>query len=488
MRVLNGFPSELANQTLTSRELMKYAISSPEILPYVATIFSSNYTAFTSLLANKGFVSGNLLDPNNPKSGNYRVVGNRKVMWRVTGSKLRKARIVKNPDGVTYYDPFNKSTEIGKGKSAVDIFIDTNWFSPKDVLEMDDRRTLIHYAGVKIPEEVAPGVYKITVKLISKNNDAFIPASLLEEGKEIGWLYTAFEELSETGYEKYTFNDMAYSHMTIQRMKWSISGTAQETRANQVWVEHNGEKLVTDWANLEMLERWAIARENQLVFGKGTVNEKDEITLKDIENKEIIMGDGILEQGEGAFRMPYNYLTKAVIHNVMKNMQLFANQEGVVELAVLAGNDALWDFHDIMRDLIIGSGAGNAIVEGSGSAKGINMDVSYYQYANVRFVPVWFRFFDAPSRPQTYDVDGRRPESGRMIFVSLGDSKFNQPNIELLSLGKRNFIRGTVNGMNDGGDMMANSVDGKSVHILSETGIALHNPEGVAELFRPYKY
>ncbi len=487
MKFINGYPKELANQTLTSRELMKYAIAEPEFLPQVATLFSNQYTAFTSLLANKGLISGNLYSDANPKSKNYRVVGNRKVMWPVSGQKLRKGKIVTGPDGATFVDSFNQTTEPGKGGAPVKVYIDTDWFSPMDVLELDDRRTQVHYSSLRLPDEVAPHVFEITIKLVGKDKSAYIPPSLLEEGKEIGWLYTAFKELSETGYEKYTFNDTAYCYMTIQRMKWSISGTAEEMRPNQVWVEHNGEKLVTTYQDIEMLERWSIARENQIIFGKGTVDEKDNIYLKDMENKDIIIGDGLLEQGEGSFRMPYNGLNKKVLHNVMKNMQLFSNNEGVTEVAVLAGQDAMWDFHDLMVPLILGSGSGNKVIEGEGSSKGINLDVEYYQYANVRFIPVWYRFFDNPSRPQSLSINGRNPESSRMIFVSLGNTGYNQPNVELLALGKRSFIRGEVNGMNKGGEM-ANSVDGRHVQVISETGIALKNPEGLAELFVPYSY
>ena len=280
---------------------------------------------------------------------------------------------------------------------------------------------------------------------------------------------------------------MAYSHMTIQRMKWSISGTADQMSTSKVWVEHNGLKLWSEYADLEMLARWAIARENQLIMGKGTVTEKDEIVLKDLENREIIIGDGLIEQGDGSFRMPYNTLNKSVLHNVMKNMQQYANNEGIVEIAAIGGQEALWDFHELMAKDLVASGAGNSIVEGTGSAKGINLDVAYYQYSRVRFTPVWHKFFDNPARPQSLTVNGKRPESGRLIFVSLGNTKFNQPNVELLALGNRQFLRGEVNGINKGGQM-ANSVDGKHVHVLSETGIAVHDPYGVAELYKPYSY
>lgn len=486
MKLLSGTPREFANQTPTSHHLMKYAISSPEILPYVATLFQGDQTAFSSLLANRGLVSGSLYSEANPKSKSYKVVGNRKVMWKVKGSKLRKGRLTANEAGLFFICEAQGNLTPGKNQSVVSIFLDTNWFSPKDVLELDDLRTQVSVVDDMLPREVTAGVWEYKVKLVTNEKTDYIQPSLLAANKEVGFLYTAFEEMSETAYEKYTFNDWAYSYMTIQRMKWSISGTAQEMSTSKVWVEHNGMKLWTDYADIEMLERWAIARENQLIFGKGTVNDKDEIILKDMENRDLIIGDGLLEQGDGSFRMPYNTLSKTVLHNVMKNMQMFSNSDGIVEIGVLGGQDALWAFHDLMKNDLVNGGAGS-IVEGTGSAKGINLDVAYYQYSKVRFTPVWYRFFDDVARPQSYTINGKRPESGRMIFASLGNVKFNQPNVELLALGKRSFIRGEVNGINKGGDM-ANSVDGRHVHVISETGIACHDPYGIAELYIPYKY
>ena len=486
MKLLKGSPREFANETPTSNHLMRFAISNPEILPYVATLFQGNETAFSSLLANKGLISGDLYNNANPKTKVYRTVGNRKVQWRVTGSKLRKGHIV-SYDGVTFVDDANIATAPGKNQAIVTIYLDTNWFSPKDVLEMDDLRTQIHVADDSLPKEVDPGIWAYRVRLVTSKREDYIHPTLLGANMEVGFLYTAFEEMSETAYEKYTFNDMAYSHMTIQRMKWSISGTADQMSTSKVWVEHNGLKLWSEYADLEMLARWAIARENQLIMGKGTVTEKDEIVLKDLENREIIIGDGLIEQGDGSFRMPYNTLNKSVLHNVMKNTQQYANNEGIVEIAAIGGQEALWDFHELMAKDLVASGAGNSIVEGTGSAKGINLDVAYYQYSRVRFTPVWHKFFDNPARPQSLTVNGKRPESGRLIFVSLGNTKFNQPNVELLALGNRQFLRGEVNGINKGGQM-ANSVDGKHVHVLSETGIAVHDPYGVAELYKPYSY
>jgi hypothetical protein len=71
-----------------------------------------------------------------------------------------------------------------------------------------------------------------------------------------------------------------------------------------------------------------------------------------------------------------------------------------------------------------------------------------------------------------------------MIFISLGDIKHDQPQIELLALGDRQMKKGSVNGINKGGDM-ANSVDASHHHVLSETAIANKDINGIAELYVP---
>ena len=57
--------------------------------------------------------------------------------------------------------------------------------------------------------------------------------------------------------------------------------------------------------------------------------------------------------------------------------------------------------------------------------------------------------------------------------------------IELIALGKRSMIKNEISGMTAGKEFTSNSMDGKQVQILSETGIALRNPYGVAELYVP---
>ena len=480
MRIIPGTPQEFANETPMSHHLMKYMVSEPEIIPQIATLFRGDHTAFTSLLADRGLSAGSLyagMDQAKEGKGKYRVIGNRKVMWAVKGLSNRKGRMTADATCEPY------PTEKGKYQSLITIYLDTNWFSPYDVLELQDNRTQIIIADDQLPQETSGGQWRYYARLVTNQQDASVTAYLLAEGAELGFVQTAFYEMSETAYEKYTFNEMATTHLTIQRMKWSVSGTAQEMKPSVTWVQHSGQKLWTTHAELQMLERWARAREYQTIFGKGTVTANDDIVLRDVKGREIMAGDGLLNQGDGALKFQYNKLTTKVIENVMDNMALYSNNDGVTELALIGGRKFLSNFNVIMKT-ILGSSLEH-MVEGTGANKGVNATYAYYEFNGVRIVPRWHKWFDSPERPFTVSADGSKKESNRGVFVSLGNYDSGSSNIELLALGKRSFLKGTVAGINDGGENMSHSVDGKHVHVLSETGIALMDINGVAELYMP---
>ena len=478
MRILPGAPREFANETPTSAHLSTYMASAPEMLPHVPTLFEKDVTAFTSLLARRNMYDTTVgVNPN----GRYRTVGNRKVIWNVKGYPDRKARII-GLGGVGFNCDAYPTTP-GKYQTWVDIYVDTNWFSPRDVLELADNRTQIYVADSHLPIEVDAGIWKYRTKIVTNIQTDYVNPALLAIGMELGVSHTMFEEMSKTAYEKYTFDEKATTHMTIQRLKWSISGTADQYKASKVYIEHNGVNMWAENAQVAMLKRAAQYRENQILFGKSTVTANDEIILKTEEGFDVMGGDGLMNQGDGAWRTPYNNLTTRVLDDIIANVSLHSNQYGT-EIAVACGREFYNDFAELMRTK---AGIDPKVVESvNGLGKGINLDYKYYEFGGVRIIPTMIPWFDSPMRPGIVGPDGVRYNSRRALFVSLGDVDINEPTIELLQLGNRGWLEGEVNGMNKGGDM-ANSIDGRSHHALWETGIANRDINGIAELYQPIK-
>lgn len=479
MRRLNAPPQGIANETMMSHHFSRFALNQPEVLAQAATLYRNESSAFTSLLADRGMIAGPMSDL---KSKGYTMVGSKRVRWHIEGLNNRVANIVKDYECAEY------PTEPGKNQSIVFVYLDTNWFSPRDVVELADNRTLIYFFSDKLPEEYSAGVFKYQAKLVTKSRTDSINPELLKVGHDMSVLYNMYEEASETAYEKYTFHEWAETDMTIMRLKWSMSGTAEAMKMNTVqWFEHNGQATWMSHAQAEMMRRWAEYRENAILFGQGTVGDDGKTIMHKEDGVEVTAGDGLLNQGDGVWKIPYSAggLSTKLIDTLLGNMSLNSSYwSGHTDVAVVCGHQFFLNFQTLMKGLA-GSDP-KVVVDTKGGGKAIDLDYDWYKYGGIRFIPVWHKYFDRLDRAGAMNVDqwGHRIESHRAIFVSLGNIDVNKPQIELLALGDRAAKMGTVNGINKGGDM-ANSVDATHHHILTETGIANKDINGIAEMFVP---
>lgn len=472
-----------ANRTTMTNSLAAALLTRPEIASNVVNLFEDNFTAFSSYLARRGFTKKGLTP--GLETSDFKVIGNRKFMWALKGYPFRKGMItadVTDASGAA-------TTQPGLNQSVFIITTDTNFFSPNDTLELGDRRTIIQLMD-EYPIEVGSGNWKYKAKLVTNVNGAWVDPTLLSVGREIGFSYTAFPELSETGYEKNTFPEWHTNYMTIQRMQFSISGSAQNT---VLWVEHNGQKLWFKQQEMDMLRRWAYARENQLIFGKASIDANENVFLRDLKGREIVQGDGIVAQGDASLKFQYNNLNVKTLENIMQNLQLLSNNDGMTEVFVMGGQAFVWNFQRLMRDVFKYNPTPLFVSEGD-KEKGVKVAFNSYEMGGVKLVVAWNKAMDAAWRPQEKDIYGVNLESYRGFFVSLGNTIGGDANVDLVSLGNgsddRRYVKKIIDGMatpqgSGRREFASNSVDGYQVQILSETGLCLKNPFGFAEIYKP---
>jgi hypothetical protein len=460
-----------ANRTTMTNSLAAALLTRPEISNNVVNLFESNFSAFSSYLARRGMTKKGLYEDFNTDS--FKVIGNRKFMWTLKGYPFRKGTIVTSV-------PSTPTTTLNNAVFNLDL--DTNYFSPNDNLELKDRRTIIQIMN-DYPVEISTGVWRYRAKMVSNVAGSFIPQALLNAGSEVGFSHTAFHEMSETGYEKNTFPEWHTNYMTIQRMQYSISGSANET---VLWVEHNGQKLWVKHQDMEMMRRWAYARENQLLYGRASIDANENVYVRDLNGREIVQGDGVIAQGDGSLKYQYNTLNIRVLENVMQNLQLLSNTDGQIEVFTMGGQAFIWNFSRLMRDVFKFNPMPLFV---DGKDRGVNATFTQYIMGGVTITVAWNPAFDAAWRPQDRDINGVSRESHRAIFINLGNTIGGDPMVELVTLGKRSMVRKTIDGMASPGgnskEFASNSMDGYQVQILSETGICMKNPFGVAELFKP---
>lgn len=480
MRIL-GTVTHDADKTTTTNMLLRAALSKPEIMTNVLSLYESSYSTFSSFLGRRGLTSQGLYAGMDTE--NFRVVGNRKVMWPLKGYPIRKGIILSNTGGST---PGLNGTEFT-------VTLNTNYFSKNDNLELVDRQTLLHVLG---KTQAGSGAWTYRVKLVHNRENAYCNPAIIAAGKEIGFGHTMFPELSEDAGEKSTYHEWHTEFIGIQRMKHTISGSAAATK---VWLEHNGVRTWEFQQNLDMYERWAMALEHQLLFGRATVDANDRVYVQDDDGRDLIMGNGIIAQGDSSLRFHYNTLTIRQIENVLEQMQLQQTSDGVLEVAVCGGQRFYNNLQRLLRDVLKENPV--PLVEQTADGMGIKTSFSYYTLGNVRLHFMRCPAFDAPFRPSDRDSYGNNYMSERAFFVNLGNTVGGNPNVQLLTLGNgdtdRRFVQRVINGMTGDGPvvgagegsggkmMMASSpVDGKQVHILSESGVIMRNPMGFAQLIK----
>lgn len=469
MRYLPGQPTDIAHESITSYSLMSHAIADPDILPTVFSLYEEDYSPITAILNAKGMKSRGLFD--NMQKGGYKVVKSNVVQYAIKNTKHRKSRIVRFVSDAYQNQP-------GFQLTPFQIVLDNNWPGPKEVIELADNMTKLYVYSDAIPTEVVDG-FLYDVKLITKDRNRFVNPALLAAQMECSAVYTMYEQdFSETGTEKYTFDGWGKAYMTLQRLKYSYSGTAAAMGESKKWTTHNGQKTYLTHAEDEMLRRAASYHEYALVFGEGTVSLDGEILMKDSKGREIMSGDGLLHAGDGAYEYPYNRWSMDFLENLLADVDIRSGRDGKKEVMLVGGRQCVNGFSRLMAEN--GFTTQNNNVVGEGSDKGVNNDYSFYQFGGVRIIFKNYRFFDSEDRPSMYLPDGTKRSSYDGIMLPLGLDEHGNNQVELIQL--RPMKTGTVSGIDKGGEM-ATSIDGSHKHVLFQTGII--SRAKISRVFRP---
>jgi hypothetical protein len=290
------------------------------------------------------------------------------------------------------------------------------------------------------------------------------------------------QDFSERGVEKYTFQGWGDAYLSLQRFKYSYSGTAKAMKSNdRRWVDHNGQKTFLTYAETEMFKRAARYINYQMLWGKQTITEDTKKTiLHNEKGQEVLAGSGIMNSGEGSLRIPYAGFTKEFVISLLTQIDTYITpgDDGKREAIMLSAPKASMAFSQAMKDL--GATINNNIV-GDGAEKGIVDTYSFYELDGIRIINKRYKAFSNTARPGIMLADGSYNNEHDCIIIPIGNTPSGARSIELVQL--RPMAKGTVAGIDAGGNI-ASSVDGSSTHILFQNGVIFQGQ--TFELYKPY--
>ena len=487
MRILPGGPVTVAQESISSKLLVDQGIIDPDFIPTIFRLFA-DISPLTALLDVKGYkTKGVNYDTNFLTGGNYRTVSSNHVMYRIAEDDRRKEHFASNPSGVTYVSD-SQPTYPGLRGSKFYIFLDSNWIGGNEVIKLADGKTQLYVVDQNGGQEVSGGVFRYEVKINGAVDTDYVDPNLMQEGFECQLVMGQYpQDFSTGGNERYTFAGFGHSYLTLQRFKYSWSGTAAAMDKNKPvtgrWVQHGGGKdnmAFLPMAHERMMKEAAMFLEFQLLEGKTTVDyDTQKVKLTNNLNQEILAGSGVLYSGDGPIEFPINEgWNKKLIESLLADIDSFVrpDEDGARELAVFLHPTSYLNFQSAMSDMGV---TADANIVGSGDDKMINNTYSGYTLGGIRLlVNRYAAYGHSPGVPLN---DGTKSNEWDGVILPLGLTPSGQRGVELIQL--RPMVRGKVAGIDQGGNV-SNDIDGSSEHALIQNGIISQIQP--IKLYRPY--
>lgn len=466
MEFLRNTIESVAHESVTDALLLEKGLKKPDFIPTIMRLFPTE-APLISLLDIKKQKTKDLTYATN--NDNYRTVGANHVQYAVETSKVRMDQFTEGPSGKVFVDDFNPDKP-GLDGSEVIFWADGNWAGQDEIIELPDGSQML---SLKVPHLETNGSFRYHSRMVGRQNlgEYIDPKNFTKGYKFKAQMNAHPHDYSDRATEKAQFDGWGDAYLTLQRFKYSWSGTAKATKTlSGYWTMHNGQMTFLQKHEAETLRMAAEYLNWQLVFGKCTVSTQDKrvVTLKNDDGRDVLIGDGIMNANGGALKMPINNgWNRMFIETLMADMDPYIRPgiDGTREVAILMTNKNYMSFQGAMKEM---GATADKNIEGDGQNKGINDTYSYYELGGIRLIPKRWSALDPSNRPGFPLPDGSMNTDWDAIAVPMGLTNNGNKGLELIQL--RPSSKGTVAGIDMGGNI-STSVDGSSTHYLFQNGI-----------------
>lgn len=462
------------NSGLTdSNSLAQALLTRPEISNTLAYAFGEKYM-LQYLTQGMGRVANK-----------YTTIGNSTYQWPLMGM-LTKAI----PITVDF-----SLTNAGLNFSTFKVGVAERYFGVGDVVTFNSRG---NFARVQDEPYQDGNSWIYTLQLVTSDPTESVPAADLAVGQELSTEFTLFEEYSEGGHSVETYPFWFENQLSISRMEYSMTGSAQ----SDVMIlstnsrEGKGSKLWMYEKEYQHMMRWMQQTERMRWYGKYNKTATGEVFLPGKNGRPVLSGSGVLEQIAYSNRRTYTTLTEKVIREFLVDLMLMSKDAENKKFIAFTGTGGMEAFHQAMRDSIHAYPVVDThFITGSGQNLTLGGQFVTYKGLNgTELTLVHNPIFDDPVHNRALHPETGRPlESYRFVMLDFG-MYGGESNISMITKGTDGINRSMVmwytagSTTPEGGDsgikkvMRSNSLDGFSCHYLSETGIKIINPLSCGEL------
>jgi hypothetical protein len=492
-----GKPKRFSNVKMTQyNDLVQAAMTKPHIIDAVQKHFSYKKGMLSELFTHMG----KTYNPNAMKDSgigemqknilkeNFMMIDNYRFAFKVATPNEKQYRFTRN---ATPSDPY-----LGKGGKLFNVWINSPTINKDDVLLLEDLNSQLLVVNVN---NRGPKDTKLTVRLLILNASHSIPAGMVSKGSECMRYNNIKPERSTHGSRfDLSAGDMSEEYMTTQRFETDFTGHAAAMLRKQCtwfhYVSPDGKEEGVYWIDqfryLMIQKSWEFI-ENQLWNGVAARNADGSFYRDPVTGNQYISGNGIYTQCNGKLRKGYNKLTMQLIEDIA--LEIRKDSIGVVDgkptLLWMGGLQATSEFSKLLANefnldpLVF-------YYDTPYGTQGKKSHFTEYDTPIAKIIMSPTTILDQKHVPSAYLPDGTRAQSHRAFLLNISELEGGMDNITLVSMPKRDMIEGRVAGMSNPGQdgVLSTTEDSEGYHLLRTAGVAVRNPNCMAELYRPVTY
>jgi hypothetical protein len=437
-----------------------------------------------------GRYENNTLDYLTGGLGRVMVIENREYEWPV---------MIEADKAVTIKRAVHNGQEVQAGDTAginntpILLWLEEKWFGPGAVLAFDDREFQVRVMGAPY-QDGQDWVY--TVMIPDGNPASFVPAELLEPGKQVSREGSAYEEYSdEADIVNYQTPFMLRNHLTTMRLQYDITGSAYSSvmviemrdpktkKKTRLWSDYQEWVAMRQW--FETVDRW-------LTYSKFNAKADGTTPLAGTNGRPVYIGAGLLQQISPANRKTYTRLTAELLEDFLFDLSYNILGRSERKFVALTGEMGMKEFDRVLREkaaayILVDS----KFITGTGQELTLGGQFTTYKMLNgIELTLKHFPLYDnTVYNRKLHPISGKPLESYRMTFIDFS-SRDGEANIVKVVRRDREMVMWHVAGAVAPGQghaksistLRANGKDGYTVNFLGEMGVMLKDPTTSGEL------
>lgn len=481
--ILNGLQmytgkwfSDLVDETMLSNALLTKPHEVSGVISYVFGQMDKGYSSSLD------FLTGGL--------GKTMVIENREYRWKVMIDSDRAVTIRgakwNNSDVVA-------GTKAGIGNTPIMLWLDSKWFGPGAILELDDKEFQLRVSGAPY-QDGNDWVY--TTYLADGQYDSFAPGDYLLNGCQVSRLGSAYEEYSEEAdIINYNTHIELHNHLTTVRLSYDITGSAHSTvLAVGITDAKTGKTsyLWSDFQEWKAMREWYKRMERQLVYSKYNANQDGTVDLMGTNGRPVYIGAGLLQQIAPSNRRYYTRLSADLLEDFLFDLSYNILGSSERKFVAFTGEMGLREFDRVMKEkastfTVVDS----KFITGSGQELVLGGQFTTYRMTNgieltVKHLPA---YDDTIHNRKYHPITGKPLESYRFTFLDFGSRDGESNIVKVVRKDRELAIWHTGGSVTPGAGygksvntLRSNAKDGYSVHFLGEVGIMVRDPRACGEL------